>query len=491
MTHLSADVLQDRLRQYFQSCLNRSLEHAYLLPTDPKIDIDFEVASLREWAAKWKAQLKQQSFGEMVRLEARELLAQDKPDPEQLQTACNGVLRADIENARILAAMLSGEYESTAPRDPLFLGMKPTGLRPLPGDAAPEPVKVHTLASLSDQFYAAKVTHDWVPKTAVDVKRVLELAKAVIGPKEIKSVSIEDVRAVRDALAKLPPNFTKLTANKGVTILEAIAANSSGTTLSLKTQDKYLTMFKQLLIWAANEGYIDKAPGANVKVAGVGKTNPAEQRNPYSREELKAIFTSPIFTGHQPGRWHLPGTTIDRDGKFWVPLIALYSGMRLGEIVQLLASDLKEEQGILFFDVTKGEDKKLKTASSKRRVPIHPILIQLGLLKVKEAAKAHARMFPEIQCGKDGYYSHNFSKWWGRYSKQIGFKASKTAFHSFRHNFTDALRAAEIPEYASKSLVGHVDKSVHAQYGSGAPLAVLKSSVDKVSYGVDVGWITL
>jgi len=113
------------------------------------------------------------------------------------------------------------------------LGMKPTGLRPLPGEAAPEPVKVHTLASLSDQFYAAKFTHDWVPKTAVDVKRVLELAKAVIGPKEIKSVSIEDVRAVRDALAKLPPTFTKLTANKGLMILEAIAANSSGTTLSL------------------------------------------------------------------------------------------------------------------------------------------------------------------------------------------------------------------------------------------------------------------
>ena len=75
-------------------------------------------------------------------------------------------------------------------------------------------------------------------------------------------------------------------------------------------------------------------------------------------------------------------------------------------------------------------------------------------------------MFPEIQCGKDGYYSHNFSKWWGRYSKQVAFKAAKTAFHSFRHNFTDALRAAGAGEDVSRALVGHAQGGVHGRYGA-------------------------
>ena len=100
-------------------------------------------------------------------------------------------------------------------------------------------------------------------------------------------------------------------------------------------------------------------------------------------------------------------------------------------------------------------------------------------------------MFPDIEPGKDGYFSHNFSKWWGRYAKHVGFNAPKTAFHSFRHNFADALKAAELPEYINKALMGHVEKGVHQSYGSGPTLAVLKSAVDAISYGVDVGWLAL
>jgi hypothetical protein len=79
----------------------------------------------------------------------------------------------------------------------------------------------------------------------------------------------------------------------------------------------------------------------------------------------------------------------------------------------------------------------------------------------------------------------------GRYSKQIGFKSSRTAFHSFRHNFADALRAADLPEYINKALVGHSDRSVHGQYGGGAVLSQLKTAIDKVSYaGADLSFLT-
>jgi integrase len=139
----------------------------------------------------------------------------------------------------------------------------------------------------------------------------------------------------------------KMAANKGVSVKEAIAANASGVSLEVKTQDKYFTMFKQILIWATNEGYLDNVPGGNVKVAGVKKIIPGEQRDPYAPKQLVQIFNSPIYTGRKSqGCRHKPGSHLIRDGYFWVPIIALFSGMRLGEILQLLKSDVKEESGI-------------------------------------------------------------------------------------------------------------------------------------------------
>jgi integrase len=158
--------------------------------------------------------------------------------------------------------------------------------------------------------------------------------------------------------------------------------------------------------------------------------------------------------------------------------------MRLGEILQLLKSDVKEENGVWYFNVSKGEGKSLKTASSKRRVPIHRSLIDLGLLDHIKSGQQSGRVFPEIKKGTDGYHSHHFSKWWGRYAGHVGFKSSRTAFHSFRHNFLDALRAAETPEYINKALAGHSDNSVHSQYGGGAMLSQLKTAIDKVSYDI-------
>ena len=41
-----------------------------------------------------------------------------------------------------------------------------------------------------------------------------------------------------------------------------------------------------------------------------------------------------------------------RYAKFWVPLVALFSGMRLGEIIQMQVADVKTLDGITYFDVT-------------------------------------------------------------------------------------------------------------------------------------------
>lgn len=99
--------------------------------------------------------------------------------------------------------------------------------------------------------------------------------------------------------------------------------------------------------------------------------------------ELKAIFNAPVFTGCKSLHfWRQPVELVPRDsGMFWTPLISLFSGMRMGEVLQLYTIDVKVDDGILYFDINgDGDDKSLKTLSSLRTIPVHPELLKIGLM---------------------------------------------------------------------------------------------------------------
>lgn len=59
----------------------------------------------------------------------------------------------------------------------------------------------------------------------------------------------------------------------------------------------------------------------------------------------------------------------------------------------------------------------------------------------------------------------SFSKWFGRYVDANGLTDPAKVFHSFRHNFTDALRLAAVSGDVSRALVGHSQEGVHGRYG--------------------------
>ena len=72
----------------------------------------------------------------------------------------------------------------------------------------------------------------------------------------------------------------------------------------------------------------------------------ATKRTPYKLDELdelQTLFTCPIYTGckGQSTTHRLKvGDNIYQDYLYWIPLIGLYSGMRLNEICQLLLRTL-------------------------------------------------------------------------------------------------------------------------------------------------------
>jgi integrase len=139
----------------------------------------------------------------------------------------------------------------------------------------------------------------------------------------------------------------------------------------------------------------------------------------------------------------------------------------------------------------------LKTPASKRRVPIHRLLIEAGFLDnvARRRADSDKRLFPRLTPYR-GRWTKNWSRWWGRFQNKHVSKAPGKVFHSFRHSFVDAMRAAGIPKEFQKALVGHAasDRETGRAlsdtidgYGAGYPIAVFNEELQKVAYpGLDL-----
>ncbi len=281
--------------------------------------------------------------------------------------------------------------------------------------------------------------------------------------KTVSSITRADCLKVRAFLDRLPPNakkrFPKLTlteiADKADTEnLPRLAPNSVGS---------YMQSVLAVLRWAEDEGWGIKVNARDL----VPKRSPVVKRRGFLADELRTLFGQlEQFRETEPE-------------KFWVPALAVFTGARAGEICQLDVADVVEVQtvpclNLSLFDADgrRVEDKRLKTKTSERFVPLHPYLIGAGFLAFVEQQAADGRLFPNLQKGPDGRYSHAFSKWFGRFKKKVGFEEPALVFHSFRHGFRDACRHAEIAEETAFALGGWATDGEATKYGDRAMVPV-------------------
>ena len=96
-------------------------------------------------------------------------------------------------------------------------------------------------------------------------------------------------------------------------------------------------------------------------------------------------------------------------------------------------------------------------------------------------------MFPDLKADSRGRLSGNWSKWWGRWTRrELGITDRRKVFHSFRHGWKDAARAAGVDVAISDAITGHSMAGAGAGYGTrgnaGYPLRVLQEAVEKISF---------
>jgi integrase len=299
-------------------------------------------------------------------------------------------------------------------------------------------------------------------------KLVVLFDEFVGGKQHVSALTRKNVRDWKANLFNWPVKAADMTVFKGLTFLEVIEKNVRiGKPVILpRTINKYLSALGGFCAWLLANDFLKE----DVMTGMYLNFDRTEQKVfPYSSDQLKAIFSSPMFRSCAGDKLeHLPGDVEVRDWRYWIPLIALYTGARLGEIAQLLTADVRQLHGVWIFHITKegSARKSVKTKGSQRVVPMHRKLIEMGFLDYHARANDGGSLFPEIKRDARGFISGNPSSFFNDYFRDIGVKLDKTQnFHSFRHGMADAFRAAGYLDEQFNMLLGHTKATTTGRYG--------------------------
>ncbi|MBN9510672.1 MAG: site-specific integrase [Alphaproteobacteria bacterium] len=290
--------------------------------------------------------------------------------------------------------------------------------------APPEEVTTRRPAVSFDALYAAwKAVAVVKPRTLADTDYALKSLAAFVGHDDAAKVTTDDVRRWRDSV-------------------KAAGATNN-------TWNNRLSLIRQVFLHGASDGLVQAGLTDGLRLRKSRQKSP----RPYTDAEAARIL--------------LAARQEQRPSLRWAHWIMAFTGMRAGEVLQLLGGDVRQERGIWFFDVNEDDATKSVKTSQRRHVPIHPALVREGFLAYAQAIAPDAPLFPDKPLdrhGNRGGRAWNVIGKWVR--DRVGITSSDTApDHSWRHRVEDELRAAEVPEDARDAIVGHVRRTTGRQYG--------------------------
>ena len=239
------------------------------------------------------------------------------------------------------------------------------------------------------------------------------------------------------------------------------------------TVKKELSFVRSFSAWAADSKRMYAPSPLTLTIRD--DESKSQHREYFRADDLKKIFDSLPTAARHP--WHL-----------WIPLIGLYTGARIGEPAALRVEHFFEKAGLSVMHLP-----GTKTDCAPRDVPIHPDLIELGLLHLVEARRSAGKeyLFDITKSGQNGFGAAP-SKWFGAFLRDtVKISDRNKVFHSFRHTLVDHLRQHDASPEARMQYVGHsTGGSSHAMYGReplGLP-ALQARVVDNIDWQKYCGW---
>jgi integrase len=333
-----------------------------------------------------------------------------------------------------------------------------------------------TLLSLFDRYAEHRLAEEGKrDDTLTQDRKVIEQFSDFVGvDRSVASIKPEHVREYRDTLRQLPPKWRDRSDMRGLMMREAAikARTEDMPRLALTTINKHLSTLSPLFAWLIEERWDLTNPCTGLFFKRVKGKNP---RPPIGSARLNAVIASPLFTGFEAdGKEHLAGKKHADDWRYWIPLLCLFTGMRVGEAAQLRTGDVSQHDGNAWIIDIRHEPAKgqtTKAGQSRAAVP-HARLIELGFVAFVEKRRAldgDSRLFPELAANDRDQVGAVPSAFWRDYLTRIGVKRPRDGLgaHSFRHELADRLRleVGLVDDQIAVAL-GHDQKSTTGGYGS-------------------------
>jgi integrase len=314
----------------------------------------------------------------------------------------------------------------------------------------PEPPKGSSGAALAlgDALTRWRSLRDPAPKTWLDAERRIGELAAFLGHDRLDLLTAEQVAAWR---AQLIETCTATTVKRKLGLVRAVLQAAAAEGLPIP------------------QDVLDRLSAKGLRESGGTR----RQRRPFSLEEAQALWqVSREQQGSRPlDRWALP--------------LGLALGARLEELAGLTREDVREVDGVWVVEIQPSTDRRLKSDSSARRVPIPTALQAEGFL-IWVQMQDSGLLFPEPPPpAADPRRSHYASVRLGKLIRQqAGISDPTAVFHSARHFVAQSLVDAGVEQRLIEQLLGHSSRSMTARYSrGGVPLVQLAAAMERRDWG--------
>ena len=311
-------------------------------------------------------------------------------------------------------------------------------------------------------------------QTLAQMRTTYRLFSSIMNDPVLTAVDKKMAQQFKEALELLPSSHGKThgkaSAGPARTYLEELKRKEQSqlNPIKDKTIKRHFSGLNQYFKWLQVEEYVAHNPFSGQQF----NIDPGERRK-WTKDELLTLFGSKEYLAE----------TKD-SARHWIPLIALFSGMRLEEIARLrpkhdffLADPVApSKKSLLVMQVAATDAWKPKTPAAEREIPVHSWLIKHGLerlvrrrlgeLEDPDARRKSIYLFPELEPnGSNGTMTASFSREFSRLKTKLELPVEVT-FHSFRHLFRSQLGVLNMPDRIIDALLGHqdVERKVKSAY---------------------------
>jgi integrase len=349
--------------------------------------------------------------------------------------------------------------------------------------------------------------------TASQAKSSLKLLGAIVGDQPLASLTSVDGANFRTKMRSLPWAYYHSKEYRPLYIaddIETLIARREAREeqnpddplakrLEAKTFNKHYSALSTFVEWATKLGYVPRSNefflnGLFIDLEADPDVH-VNDRSSWSDDDLKRLFGSPLFHGmasHE--KWHEKGTFLVRDERYWLPLMSAFLGSRIDELAQLKVKHIKtayNAEGVAVPYISlKDKATNVKEAASRRVIPFHRDLIDLGFMEDRVDGRLPEEwVFPEIRAQNAlEKRSAPFVRFFERCRKRLGI--GKT-LHELRNTFiTQAHRKVPGDKSAhAEAITGHASKlrsTVFLKYSDDWAAVELKPFVDLVELPIDI-----